>query len=65
MLSYGIDKVKMFAKIFPESSNVNDSDVCPPSFPSGTNLNLCNILVLLPTWLRRTYLDSFKTCCVF
>ena len=45
MLSSASDKAKLFAENFSLNSNLNDSGVSLPVFPSGTNLKLHNISV--------------------
>ena len=39
------DKVKLFAKNFSKNSNLDDSDISLPVFPSRTNLKLHNISI--------------------
>ena len=43
MLSYASDKVKSFAENFSKNSNLDDSGIFLPVFPSRTNLKLHNI----------------------
>ena len=43
MLSPASDKAKLFDKIFSKNSNVEDSGIPLPAFPSRTNLKLHNI----------------------
>ena len=45
MLSSPSDKTNLFAKIFSKNSNVDDSSIFLPTFPSRTNLKLHNIHV--------------------
>ena len=45
MLSSASDKVKLFAEKFSKNSNLDDSDISLPVFPSRTNLKLHNIYV--------------------
>ena len=45
MLSSASDKAKLFAENFSKNSNLDDSDVSLPVFPSRTNLKLHNISV--------------------
>ena len=45
MLSSGSDKAKLFAENFFKNSNLDDSDISLPVFPSRTNLKLHNIYV--------------------
>ena len=40
MLSSASDKVKLFAEIFSKNSNLDDSGISLPVFPSRTNLKL-------------------------
>ena len=47
MLSSASDKAKLFAKNFSKNSNLDDSDISLPVFPSRTNLKLHNISVTL------------------
>ena len=43
VLSSASDKAKLFAENFSENSNLDDSGVSLPVFPSRTNLKLHNI----------------------
>ena len=43
MLSSASDKAKLFAENFLKNSNLNDSGIFLPTFPSRTNLKLHNI----------------------
>ena len=45
VLSYASDKVKLFAKNVSKNSNLDDSGISLPVFPSRTNLKLYNISV--------------------
>ena len=45
MLSSASDKVKLLAQNFSKNSNLDDSGISLPVFPSRTNLNLHNISV--------------------
>ena len=45
MLSSASAKAKLFTKIFSENSNLDDSGISLPVFPSKTNLKLHNISV--------------------
>ena len=45
MLSFASDKAKLFAENFSKNSNVDDSGISLPVFPSRTNLKLHNISV--------------------
>ena len=45
VLSSASDKAKLFAKIFSMNSNLDDSGISLPVFPSRTNLKLHNISV--------------------
>ena len=45
MLSPASDKAKLFAENFSKNSNLNDSGISLPVFPSRTNLKLHNISV--------------------
>ena len=45
MLSPASDKAKLFDKNFPKNSNLDDSGISLPVFPSRTNLKLHNISV--------------------
>ena len=43
VFSYASDKSKLIAKNFSKNSNLDDSDIFLPVFPSTTNLKLYNI----------------------
>ena len=45
MLSSASDKAKLFAENFSENSNLEDSGIFLPVFPSRTNLKLHNISI--------------------
>ena len=45
MLSSASDKAKLFAENFSKNSNLDDSGISLPAFPSRTNLKLHNISV--------------------
>ena len=45
MLSSASDKAKLFAKNFSKNSNLDDSGILLPVFPSKTNLKLHNISI--------------------
>ena len=59
VLSSESDKVKLFAKDFSKNSNLDDSGISLPAFPSRTNLKLHNISIT-PKVVKRviTNLDS-------
>ena len=44
-MSSASDKTKLFAENFPKNSNLDDSGISLPVFPSRTNLKLHNISV--------------------
>ena len=46
VLSSAYDKAKLFAENFSKNSNLDDSGISLPDFPSRTNLKL-------PRWLKR------------
>ena len=46
MLSSAFDKAKLFTKNFSMNSNLDNSDISLPVFPSRTNLKLHNISVI-------------------
>ena len=62
MLSSASDKAKLFAKNFSKNSNLDDSGISLPVFPSRTNLKLHNISVT-PKMVKKviTNLDSSNT----
>ena len=47
VLSFASDKAKLFAKSFSKNSNLDDSGISLPVFPSRTNLKLHNISITL------------------
>ena len=47
MLSSASDKAKLLAKNFFKNSNLDDSGISLPVFPSRTNLKLQNISIIL------------------
>ena len=53
MLSSASDKVKLFAKNFSKNSNLGDSGISLPVFPSRTNLKLHNISIT-PKMVKRS-----------
>ena len=59
VLSSAPDKAKLFAKNFSKNSNLNDSGIYLPVFPSRTNLKLHNASVS-PKMVKKviTSLDS-------
>ena len=61
MLSSASDKAKLFAKNFSKNSNLDDSGMSLPVFPSRTNLKLHNIS-LTPKMVKKVImnLDSSK-----
>ena len=61
VLSSASDKAKLFAKNFSKNSNLDDSGICLPVFPSRTNLKLHNISIT-PKMVKKviTNLDSSK-----
>ena len=61
MLSSASDKAKLFAKNFSKNSNLDDSGISLPVFPSRTNLKLHNISIT-PKMVKKviTNLDSSK-----
>ena len=61
MLSSASDKAKLFAENFSKNSNLDDSGISLPVFPSRTNLKLHNISVT-PNVVKKfiTNLDLLK-----
>ena len=61
VLSSASDKAKLFAKNFSKNSNLDDSGISLPVFPSRTNLKLHNISIT-PKMFKNviTNLDSSK-----
>ena len=62
MLSSASDKAKLFAENFSKNSNLDDSGISLPVFPSRTNLKLHNISVT-PKMVKKVImnLDLLKT----
>ena len=62
MLSSASDKAKLFAENFSKNSNLDDSGISLPVFPSRTNLKLRNISVT-PKMVKKVImnLDLLKT----
>ena len=62
VLSSASDKAKLLAKNFSENSNLDDSGISLPVFPSRTNLKLHNILIS-PKMVKKVImnLDSSRT----
>ena len=56
MLSSASDKVKLFAENFSMNSNLDDSGISLPVFPSETNLELHNISVT-PKMVRKVVMN--------
>ena len=56
MLSSASDKAKLFAKNFSMNSNLDDSGISLPVFPSRTNLKLHNISVT-PKRVRKVVMN--------
>ena len=56
MLSSASDKAKLFAENFSLNSNLDDSGISLPVFPSRTNLKLHNISVT-PTRVRKVVMN--------
>ena len=63
MLSSASDKAKLFAENFSKNSNLDDSGISLPVFPSRTNLKLHNISVT-PRMVKNIImnLDSSNAC---
>ena len=61
MLSSASDKAKLFAKNFSKNSNLDNSGISLPVFPSRTNMKLHNISVT-PKMVKKviTNIDSSK-----
>ena len=61
VLPYASDKAKLFAKNFSKNSNLDDSNISLPVFPSRTDMKLHKISVT-PKMVKRliTNLDSSK-----
>ena len=60
VLSSASDKAKLFAKRFSKNSNLDDSGISLPTFPSRTNLRLHNISVIPKMVKKVINLDSSK-----
>ena len=56
MLSSASDKAKLFAENFSVNSNLDDSGIFLPVFPSRTNLKLHNICVT-PKMVRKVVMN--------
>ena len=56
MLSFASDKGKLFAENFSMNSNLDDSGISLPVFPSRTNLKLHNISVT-PKMVRKVVMN--------
>ena len=56
MLSSASDKARLFAKNFSKNSNLDDSGISLPVFPSRTNLKLHNISVT-PKMVRKVVMN--------
>ena len=55
-MSFASDKAKLFAENFSENSNLDDSGISLPVFPSRTNLKLHNISVT-PKMVRKVVMN--------
>ena len=62
VLSSASDKVKLFAKNFSKNSNLDDSGISLPVFPSRANLRMHNISTSKMVKKVITNLDSSKAC---
>ena len=56
MLSSAFDKAKLFTENFSRNSNLDDSDISLPVFPSRTNLKQHNISVI-PKMVRKVIMN--------
>ena len=56
MLSFASDKAKLFAENFSKNSNLDDSGISLPAFPSRTNLKLHNISVT-PNMVKKVIMN--------
>ena len=56
VLSFSSDKAKLFAKNFSKNSNLDDSGISLPVFPSRTNLKLHNISVT-PKMIKKVIMN--------
>ena len=68
MLSSASDKAKLFAENFSKNSNLDDSGISLPVFPSRTNLKLHNIYVT-PKMVRKVVMNldlskAFDSDCI-
>ena len=57
VFSYASDKSKLIAKNFSKNSNLDDSDIFLPVFPSRTNLKLHNIYIT-PKIIKKSHNES-------
>ena len=62
VLSFASDKVKIFAKNFSKNSNLDDSGISLPVFPSRANLRMHNISTSKMVKKIIANLDSSKAC---
>ena len=64
MLPSASNKARLFAENFPKTSNLHDSGISLPVFPSRTNLKLHNISVT-PKMVKKVIMniDLLKACC--
>ena len=58
VFSYASDKSKLIAKNFSKNSNLDDSDIFLPVFPSRTNLKLHNIYIT-PKIIKKSHNESW------
>ena len=58
MLSSASDKAKLFAENFSKNSNLDDSGISLPVFPSRTNLKLHNISVT-PKMIKKVIMNLY------
>ena len=56
VLSSASDKAKLFAKNFSKNSNLDDSGISLPVFPSRTNLKL-HIISVTPKMVRKVVMN--------
>ena len=56
MLSSASDKAKLFAKNFSKNSNLDDSGISLPVFPSRTNLKL-HIISVTPKMVKKVIMN--------
>ena len=59
MLTSASDKAKLFAENFSKNSDLDDSGISLPAFPSRTNLKVHNIS-LTPKMVEKLNLDLSK-----